>query len=56
MNTLPDVLLDIIWNDYWAFKYTENIVYELNKPLIKINNITIKFVFYCNFWKEKSNG
>ena len=44
MNTLPDVLLDIIWNDYWAFKYTENIVYEVNKPLIKINNMN-RFLF-----------
>ena len=44
MNTLPDVLLDIIWNNYWAFKYTEDIVCELNKPLIEINKMN-RFLF-----------
>ena len=55
MNTLPDVLLDIIWNDYWAFKYTENIVYELNKPLIKINNMN-RFLFNHFYFKLNTSS
>lgn len=40
MNILPNELLDIIWNDYWGFIYTEQVIEELKKPKYEINKIT----------------
>ena len=41
MNKLPNELLDIIWNHYWAFKYSEEVVKEISLPNNEINKILL---------------
>ena len=39
MNKLPNELLDMIWNHYWGFIYTEQVIEELKKPKYELNRI-----------------
>lgn len=41
MNKLPNELLDIIWNHYWEFKYSEEVVKEISLPNNEINKILL---------------
>lgn len=42
MDTLPEEILDIIWNHYWQFKYND-VINEINYP-INIEQQHISFI------------